>query len=323
MPLPEPSAAAIDVPISTGHHNGNGHARQPRPWLSVIIPAYNEEDRLPQTLAELGAYFLKAIPLEDKMQHQPPRWIEVILVSDGSTDATTRVFQAWLETMANNPAWHCQATLVAYPHRRGKGYAVAAGIRQARGQWCLLYDADASTPIEELERLLPLAWQHPRAVLIGSRAKAATDTAVTAKWQRRLLGRVFNRLLGRLTPGIEDTQCGFKLFPGKLAKALFAKQTQFGFAFDVEILHMALRNGVSVLEVPINWRHVSGSKIHLLADGLKMLLSVLRIALNSGWGHYRLRAKEPAYRLYSPGQLRQTVTQAERLFTSEEKQSAG
>lgn len=229
------------------------------PRLSVIIPAFNEESRLPQTLHRLATY------LTGKPQLLPA---EVVVVNDGSTDATAAVATAW------QPPAGVALVLHSLPENRGKGAAVRAGLQLACGDLVLITDADLATPIEELEKLLPFA----HAVACGSRA---VDRRLISKRQpflRDRLGRAFNlalRLLG-LTH-LRDTQCGFKLLPGALARQLSQELTFDGFIYDVELLTRAQKRGFAVVEVPVRWAHVEASRVKPLRHGLQMLADALRL----------------------------------------------
>lgn len=229
------------------------------PRLSVVIPAFNEESRLPQTLQRIAAY------LTTKPELLPA---EVVVVNDGSTDATAAVASAW------QPPAGLSLVLHSLPENRGKGAAVRVGLELACGELVLITDADLATPIEELEKLLP----HAHGVACGSRA---VDRRLISKKQpflRDRLGRAFNlalRLLG-LTH-LRDTQCGFKLLPGALARQLSQELTFDGFIYDVELLTRAQKLGFSVLEVPVRWAHVEASRVKPLRHGLEMLADALRL----------------------------------------------
>jgi dolichyl-phosphate beta-glucosyltransferase len=229
------------------------------PALSLVIPAYNEATRLPSTLAEVAA-FLAA----------DSRPAEVIVVDDGSRDATSAVVRSLATTM---PALH----LIRLPQNRGKGYAVRTGVVNATGARVLFCDADGSTPMAELARL-EAAVDAGADVAIGSRALADPETTVERKLIRHVLGRTFHQLVKRLAvPGIADTQCGFKLFTEEAAQDLFSRIRMDGFSFDVELLLLARRCGYRIAEVPVNWTHQPGSKVRVVRDGLRMARDVFRI----------------------------------------------
>lgn len=233
--------------------------------LSIIIPAYNEENRIPSTLKDIGSYCRKR-----KLHH------ELLVVDDGSKDRTMEVVRK-----ARIPCLR----LLSYGENRGKGYAVRFGMRQAKGDILLFSDADLSTPIEELDKFLPLLDRFD--VLIGSRNLTASDIQINQPLFRQIPGRVFSiftRLL--VLPGIKDSQCGFKLFTRKAAKTIFSRQRIEGFGFDMELLFIARRHGLRVKEVPIIWRNSGESKVSLLRDPFIMLLSIMKIRLDSLAGRY-------------------------------------
>jgi dolichyl-phosphate beta-glucosyltransferase len=243
------------------------------PRLSVIIPAYNESRRLPATLQALEAY----------LSHQNYGY-EVIVVDDGSLDGTGVVVSDW-------ESQHPNTALIQYYQNQGKGYAVQQGIRASMGEYCLIYDADGATPIQELERLWAAIDRGTYEIVIGSRALPSQTTHIKAHLHRKILGRVFTGLLRGLVHDIQDTQCGFKLFKREKALPLFARQTLKGYAFDVEILHMAQQNHYQIREIPINWADVPGSKVHVMVDSWRMFWSLFKIAWQSYQGQYRLTEK--------------------------------
>ncbi|WP_067482836.1 dolichyl-phosphate beta-glucosyltransferase [Actinomadura hibisca] len=211
--------------------------------LSVVIPAYNEETRLLATL-DAVRHHLNGYRL---------RW-ELIVVDDGSTDRT-----AWIA--ATRAARERRIVLVRSAANRGKGHAVRAGVRVSRGRQVLVCDADLATPIEELA-VLRAALATGADAAIGSRAHCASRITVRQNVARRMLGRAGNRLIQVLaTPGIADTQCGFKLFDGAKARTAFDLATVDGWGFDVEILYLFRRFGWVVEEMPVCWAHQPGSKL--------------------------------------------------------------
>ncbi|MBI4423688.1 MAG: glycosyltransferase family 2 protein [Elusimicrobia bacterium] len=229
--------------------------------LSVVIPAYNERERLPRTLDRVAA-FLTA-------RGEP---FEILVVDDGSSDGTAELVRERARALP-------QLGLVSYPENRGKGFAVREGALRARGEAVLVCDADGAAPIEELARL-ERALERGADIAVGSRAVASVETRIEARLLRKALGRTFARCVNLLgVPGIRDTQCGFKLFTRDACRRVFPRQRLSGFAFDVELLRIAWLAGLKVEEVPINWRHVPGSRINLVVDGLRMLLDLVRIRL--------------------------------------------
>ena len=227
------------------------------PYLSVVIPAYNEERRLPETLDRIIDY----------LDTQEYAW-EVVVADDGSTDATAEIVR---RAAAGSPA----VRLLSLPHR-GKGWAVKNGMLAAAGDYRLLCDADLSVPIQQVDRMLP-----PLApdvdIVVGSReAEGATRHGEPPR--RHQMGRFYNRLVRRLTPaGLEDTQCGFKCFKNGPAIGLFEDQTMDGFAFDVEVIYLARKLGLSIKETGVDWYYRDQSKVHPVRDSLAMGLDLLKI----------------------------------------------
>jgi dolichyl-phosphate beta-glucosyltransferase len=226
--------------------------------LSIVVPAYNEEWRLPPTLINMIDFF-----------DQMPFSYEVIVVDDGSTDATADIVRKFERVRK-------QVRLIQLPTNYGKGHAVRLGVLNSRGKRVLMADADGATPIEEFIRLNE-ALNKGAPIAIGSRALASTDTKVSTSIHRRLLGRIFNRCVNTvLVPSIADTQCGFKMFTRSVAMFLFRNQRSNGFSFDVELLYIAKKSEIRVAEVPINWTNIPGSKVNLIVDSLKMLRDVFQ-----------------------------------------------
>jgi dolichyl-phosphate beta-glucosyltransferase len=236
--------------------------------LSIVIPAYNEETRLPKML--LAAYeYLHARGVE----------YEMLVVDDGSSDDTAKVVKQFEQLTP------C-VRLLTYPTNRGKGYAVRFGVLNARGRLILFDDADGATPIEEIERL-EAAIAAGAQIAIGSRALDSLETGVRTVWYRRLLGRVFNAMVNIVVlPGIADTQCGFKLFVRPAAKFIFKRQRAERFSFDVEVLYLARKAGFRIAEVAVNWHNVPGSKVNLIKDSMKMAVDILRFRLRGLFGGY-------------------------------------
>src|SRR6476646_4735269 len=229
------------------------------PELSVVIPAYNEEQRLPRTIEQIEQY-LGGRRLDYKL----------IIVDDGSTDGTRQVMDAAAER-------NSRVRLEALPANRGKGGALAAGVAVARGDEVLVTDADLSTPIEELEKL-DAALQAGAGVAIASRAVKGSRVEIAQPIYRVLMGKVFNLIVQVvLLPGIWDTQCGFKLFRADVAKPVFAALTTDGFGYDPEVLYLAKRRGVKIAEVPVVWRHSAPTKVMAWRSSLDMFKHVLRV----------------------------------------------
>jgi dolichyl-phosphate beta-glucosyltransferase len=231
--------------------------------LSIVIPAYNEEHRLPQTLRQVLDWVSRA----------DLSFREVIVVDDGSRDGTTRVVEEFARENA------C-LRLARYDGNRGKGYAVRYGMLEAKGEWILYTDADLSAPIEEIAKLCRAAREQDAGVAIGSRA---VDRSLVEKHQpamRELSGRFFN-LVMRLVTGLHfhDTQCGFKLYSADAARKIFSRQKQEGFSFDVEDLLIAKKLRVRAVEVPVRWANVEGTKVRL-SQGMKSFLDLVQIRMD-------------------------------------------
>ena len=225
------------------------------PALSVVIPAFNEEKRLPATLEAVLRY------LRGRGQS-----FEVVVVNDGSADRTADVARA------AGP----EVRVLENPGNRGKGYSVRNGMLSAKGEWRLMSDADLSTPIEELDRLQAAA-NEGADVVIASRAVSGANLEKRQSFARESSGRFFNFIVQTLhLPGIKDTQCGFKLFSAKAAEAAFRDATLDGFAFDVEVLVRAKRAGFSVREVPVTWRNDEQTRVSF-GRGLAAFVDLFRL----------------------------------------------
>jgi glycosyltransferase involved in cell wall biosynthesis len=237
------------------------------PELSIVIPAYNEERRLPRTLERIRGYFAAS-----------PEAVEVIVVDDGSRDATQRVVEEWRGRLPG-------LRLVANDGNRGKGYSVRHGMLEARGRLALFTDADLSAPIEEAPKLLDALGEYD--VAIGSRALDRSLIAVRQSRLREWAGICFN-LAVRLLTGVPfvDTQCGFKAFRMDRARILFEQQRLEGFGFDPEVLFLARRHGLKAAEIPVRWAHDADTRVRVLSDGLRMLADLFRIRWNWLLGRY-------------------------------------
>jgi glycosyltransferase involved in cell wall biosynthesis len=238
--------------------------------ISVIVPAYNEEARLPDTIRRIERYFAQS----DWMFH------EILIVDDGSKDGTVAAASAFA---AENP----NVRVIRNPGNRGKGYSVRHGMREALAEWKLFTDADLSAPIEELDKLWDAAGREGAQVAIGSRALDRSLIGVHQPGIRESAGRFFNAVM-RLTLGlnIADTQCGFKLFRADAARAVFPRQRLERFGFDPEILFIARKHGYKIAEVPVRWNHVDGSKVGMLA-GLHAFGELATVRINDLRGFYR------------------------------------
>lgn len=237
--------------------------------LSVIIPAYNEESRLPTTLESVYQFLSKR-----------GRSFEIVVVDDGSHDNTSDLV---LEFGKEHP----EVRLLAYQPNRGKGYAVRSGMLAAKGEAMLIDDADGSSPIEEVGRL-EQALAGGADIAIGSRAKPDESREVKALLHRKFIGNTFNAIVqSLLLPGFYDTQCGFKLFKRDAARDIFSVNRIDGFGFDVEVLYIAKMRGYKVEEHAINWANMEGSKVNVLIDSPKMLFEVMKVTLSAWFGFYK------------------------------------
>lgn len=237
--------------------------------LSVVIPAYNEEKRLPRYLASVQAYLDR--------EGTP---YEIIVVDDGSSDAPAEIVT---QTAQRNG----RVRLVRLPRNRGKGHAVRTGMLEARGKLRLFADADGATPITELPRLRA-AVEKGTAVAIASRALTDAACVVHSHLHRKVLGRVFNFIVNTIAvKGIHDSQCGFKLFTAEAAHAVFRLQRLDDFGFDVEVLFLCRQKGYGIAEVPVNWTDIPGSKVSLLRDPVRMFMDILKVRLLDLTGAYR------------------------------------
>ncbi len=237
------------------------------PFLSIVVPAYNEERRLPHSLEQIHAF----------LQTQPYQ-AEVLIVENGSTDGTWQVIQTFV---ARYPG---QMRGLRSP-RKGKGLAVRLGMLAARGRYRFLADADLSMPITELPRFLP-----PRLpafdIAIATR-EGPGAVRYGEPWHRHVMGRAFNLLVRALAlPGLHDSQCGFKMFRGPVAEDVFRHARLEGMAFDVEVLFIARRRGYRIVEVPIPWYFDPDSRVHPIRDTLHMLRDLVRIRWNARQGVY-------------------------------------
>ena len=233
--------------------------------ISIIIPAYNEEKRLPATLETVQSYLEKS------------RWefAEILVVDDGSRDGTVAVAQRSRVAVLQNPG------------NRGKGYSVRHGMLEAKGEWTLFTDADLSAPIEDLEKLWRAAEAEQAQVAFGSRAVDRSLIGVHQPLLRELSGRFFNVAMRAITGlPFRDTQCGFKLFDTRAAREIFARQLLDGFGFDVEVLYIAARLGYRLIEVPVRWNDVPGTKVSLW-QGMKGFVDPLNVRWNGIRGKYR------------------------------------
>ena len=236
--------------------------------LSIVIPAYDEERRLPTALEKVFGY------LSTK-----PFTAEVIVVDDGSTDCTPEILT---ERRAHEP----RLRVIRHERNRGKGASVRTGMLAASGRLALFTDTDLSAPIEEADKLLA-AIDAGADIAFGSRALDRSLIQIHQSALREFGGQVFNRFV-RLFIGLPfaDTQCGFKVFVMERARPVFEQQTIFHFGFDPEILFLAQRQGLRMREVPVVWSHSADTRLHFFRDAWRMILALLRIRWNALVGRY-------------------------------------
>ena len=245
------------------------------PQLSVIIPAYNEENRLGDTFEGLSA-FIQDSDLD----------IEVVVVDDGSLDNT----RAFAKEKSRQYPW---LKVAGYRENKGKGKAVKTGIAEAKGDILLFFDADSSTPIEEVRKVMPLM-EEGADVVIGSRSLPNSQVRIHQPWYRETMGRIFNLFVRLIVlDGFVDTQCGFKAFRREAAREIFALQQMSGFSFDVELLVIAKKLGYVIKETPVVWINSPMSRVHPLWDSMKMLVELMRIRANSITGRYSRKEIRP------------------------------
>jgi dolichyl-phosphate beta-glucosyltransferase len=237
-----------------------------KPYLSIIIPAHNEAQRLPPSLAKINAFL-------ESQEYTA----EVLVVENGSTDDTLAVARAYQERMPD--------LYVLEERVRGKGLAIRRGMLEAMGDYRFMCDADLSMPIEQVNRFLPSA-QNSVDVTIGSR-ELPESQRYDEPGYRHLVGRIFNTIVRWLVlPGIQDSQCGFKCFRGDVAEAVFPLQTLDGMSFDAEVLFIARQRGYRVQEVGIDWYFDPDSRVRLVQDSLRMAFDLLKIRVNAFQGRY-------------------------------------
>jgi dolichyl-phosphate beta-glucosyltransferase len=235
---------------------------------SIIIPAYNESQRIAASLDKIIAFTTE--------QH----WLtEILVVNDGSRDNTADIVREYAK-------FHSQVRLLENPGNRGKGYTVRHGMSQATGEILLFTDADLSSPIQESRKLFA-AIQAGADVAIGSRWLQAELQTERQPFHRQVFGRIFNLLL-RIILGLKykDTQCGFKAFTRQAAQTLFPRQRIERWGFDPELLFLSLKYGLAIAEVPVEWAHDDRSKINPVVDGFKMFTEMLRVRWADLTGKY-------------------------------------
>lgn len=239
-------------------------------YLSVIVPAYNEERRLPGSLESIFSY----------LALQPYR-SEVIVVDDGSKDRTSDI----AESVGRKHK--IPLRILKNESNQGKGYSVRRGLLEAKGRICLFSDADLSTPIEEFEKMkehLDGGWD----IAIGSRGLSESKVEIHQSWYRETMGKTFNILVRLITVGgLHDTQCGFKAFRSEFVKQVCPRLRIDGWAFDVELLMAAQMGGYRIKEVPVRWRNDENTRVNAVVDSTKMFLELLKIRWMAVRGTYR------------------------------------
>jgi dolichyl-phosphate beta-glucosyltransferase len=241
--------------------------------ISVVIPAYNEEERIGATVLRIKDY------LEKKGYEY-----EIIVVDDGSNDKTAEVVARFLPRSQGGLP---QIQLLQNKGNKGKGFSVKRGVLNSKGDYILFSDADLSTPIEELDKLLEYI-KSGFDIAIGSRGLKESDVQIHQAWHRERMGKIFNLLVRIFVlRGIKDTQCGFKCFSRGVAYKLFPKQLLEGFGFDVEILYLARKKGYSIKEVPVKWYNSPQTRVNALRDSIRMFMELVKIRINDWKGKYQ------------------------------------
>ncbi len=239
------------------------------PFLSIVIPAHNEESRLPRTIEQIFSFL-------EKQTYSS----EVIIVENGSSDRTFAFAQEYTLRHPN--------LIVHHEEQAGKGNALRRGMSEARGEYRFICDADLSMPIEELQKFLPPVL-NDFDIAIGSR-EAPGSIRYHEPSYRHVGGRAINFLIRLLIlPGLNDTQCGFKCFRAETTEVIFRQQTLTGWSFDIELLYLARRKKLRVKEVPIQWYFDPDSKVNAIRDALRMIGDIFRIHLNAMRGRYDLK----------------------------------
>ncbi len=230
-------------------------------YLSVVIPVYNEERTVLEAIRRIDAY----------RQIKQQAW-EILVVNDGSTDKTRQLVEDFIRTSGRS-----HIKLISYDKNQGKGAAVREGMLASTGQYVLLTDADLSSPIKEVDKLIR-TMEYNVDVAIGSRAIRSKNCDVQQSLKRAVSGRIFNFFVRALVlPGIYDTQCGFKCFSRRAAMDIFSAQKLDGFSFDVEALYLARKKGYKISEVPVMWRQGESSSVSPFRDSRRMLADLLKI----------------------------------------------
>jgi glycosyltransferase involved in cell wall biosynthesis len=237
-----------------------------RPFLSIILPAYNEESRLPDTLEKVGSFLMAQIYSS-----------EVWIIDNNSTDQTSQIIDAFINKFQNFYG--------SFEKEPGKGAAVKHGMLRSQGEFTFMCDADLSMPIEEVNRFLPPQLEGVDVAIASREAPGAIR--YHEPQVRHLGGRLMNYLIQLFAlPGLNDTQCGFKCFSSQVAKDLFQHQTLNGWSFDIELLFIARKRGYAIAEIPIPWFYHQESKVNAIRDAIKILLDIRTIQKNARLGIY-------------------------------------
>lgn len=253
---------------------------QARPHLSIVIPAFNEAPRIGASLDHLIPFF------RSEAWCRGP--VEILIVDDGSVDETARLVETFISGLSLQPAEGTPAfRLLSNGRNRGKGYSIKHGVLEATGTYLLVSDTDFSTPIEELPRLLRKLEADECDIVIGSRGLPESRVEIRQAAWREALGKTFNRIV-RAISGLRfhDTQCGFKVMRREAVLPLFRAARVERFAYDVEILYLAQKAGLRIVEEPVIWRNALGSKVNPVTDSLDMLKDVIGIAIRGRRGGY-------------------------------------
>ena len=241
--------------------------------ISIVIPAFNEEKRLLSSLPSIANYLKQEFNGD----------FEIIVVDDGSRDKTG-------EVVSNFARKEKDVHLIKNSVNRGKGYSVKRGMLKASGTYILFSDADLSTPIQEVKKLLTAMTENGYDIVIASRGLSGAIIELHQAWYRETMGKLFNKLV-RILTGLKykDTQCGFKLFRGDVVKDLFHLQTIDRFSFDVEILYIAKKLKLKVFEIPVRWINSPQSRVGIFRDSARMLKELFKIRYNELRGRYNIR----------------------------------
>jgi len=236
--------------------------------ISIVVPAFNEEYRLSGTLPTLWNSCQKIF-----------KSFEIIIVSDGSSDQTGTI-------VTNFSRRHPEVCLLHYSPNRGKGFAVKTGVLAAQGELILISDADLSTPLEDVGKLIE-AIKGGADIAIGSRSTKGSEILLSQPFYRVFMGKTYNKIVRLLTVrGFNDTQCGFKCFTRNAVKQIFPDSIIPGFSFDVEILFIALHRGLKVKEIGVHWENSPESRVHPIRHSLQMLKELFLIRINAWLGRY-------------------------------------